>query len=207
MLCPQHSLSSTKGAIASPMSSTSSRWCRACANTRWKATATSICRAISCLTSNTPTVFLLLAIRKDARFRSGWRVPGRSNSWRSPLGIDAPGLGETITRFNMFARNGADADFGRGRAIWSLARKDQWKPTRADETYVCPGLGTLRIPPFYGVELHPSAFASGGLLRTVTGRSSTTGEHRLWACMPPEMPRPIPSTGSATRPGIRSDRL
>ena len=86
------------------------------------------------------------------------------------LGIDAPGLGETITRFNMFARNGADADFGRGSAIWSLARKDQWKPTRADETYVCPGLGTLRIPPFYGVELHPSAFASGGLLTNSHGQ-------------------------------------
>jgi 3-oxosteroid 1-dehydrogenase len=86
------------------------------------------------------------------------------------LGIEASGLRETITRFNTFARNGADTDFGRGNAIWSLARKDQWKPTRADETYVCPGLGTLRIPPFYGVELHPSAFASGGLLTNSYGQ-------------------------------------
>ena len=39
-----------------------------------------------------------------------------------------------------------------------------WKPTRPDEKYVNPRLGTIRIPPFYGIELHPSAFISHGLL-------------------------------------------
>jgi succinate dehydrogenase/fumarate reductase flavoprotein subunit len=80
------------------------------------------------------------------------------------LGIDAAGLSRTVAGFNDFARAGVDADFGRGKTIWSLARKDQWQPTRADERYVNPSLGTLRIAPFYGVELHPSAFASAGLL-------------------------------------------
>jgi 3-oxosteroid 1-dehydrogenase len=80
------------------------------------------------------------------------------------LGVDAAGLAETIERFNGFARRGVDDEFARGTQAWSLAKKDQWKPTRADERYVRPSLGTLRIPPFYGVELHPSAFASAGLL-------------------------------------------
>jgi 3-oxosteroid 1-dehydrogenase len=80
------------------------------------------------------------------------------------LGIDPVGLAATVERFNDFARRGADDDFARGTAAWSLAKKDQWKPTRADERYVNPSLGTLRIPPFYGVELHPSAFASAGLV-------------------------------------------
>jgi 3-oxosteroid 1-dehydrogenase len=80
------------------------------------------------------------------------------------LGVDAAGLSATVERFNGFARKGVDPDFHRGEAAWCLAKKDVWKPTRADETYVSPTLGTLRIPPFYGVELHPSVFASAGLV-------------------------------------------
>jgi 3-oxosteroid 1-dehydrogenase len=86
------------------------------------------------------------------------------------LKIDAGGLTETVERFNGFARNGADDEFARGQAAWTLAKKDVWKPTRADETYVNPSLGTLRIPPFYGVELHPSAFASAGLVTNVNAQ-------------------------------------
>ena len=86
------------------------------------------------------------------------------------LAIDPAGLAATVERFNQFARKGADDDFARGTAAWSLAKKDQWKPTRADERYVNPSLGTLRIPPFYGVELHPSAFASAGLVTDTRAR-------------------------------------
>ena len=60
--------------------------------------------------------------------------------------------------------------FRRGKAAWSLAKKDQWQPTRSDERYVNPSLGTLRIPPFYGVQLHPSAFASAGLLTNASAQ-------------------------------------
>jgi 3-oxosteroid 1-dehydrogenase len=82
----------------------------------------------------------------------------------SKLKINAMGLAVTVARFNGFARKGVDEDFGRGEAAWCLAKRDIWKPTRADETYVSPTLGTLRVPPFFGVELHPSVFASGGLV-------------------------------------------
>jgi 3-oxosteroid 1-dehydrogenase len=82
----------------------------------------------------------------------------------SKLKINAMGLAVTVARFNGFARKGVDEDFGRGEAAWCLAKRDIWKPTRADETYISPTLGTLRVPPFFGVELHPSVFASGGLV-------------------------------------------
>jgi hypothetical protein len=88
----------------------------------------------------------------------------------SKLRIDAAGLASTIERFNGFAGKGVDEDFHRGEAAWCLAKKDVWKPTRDDEKYVSPTLGTLRIPPFYGVELHPSVFASGGLVANASAQ-------------------------------------
>jgi 3-oxosteroid 1-dehydrogenase len=91
------------------------------------------------------------------------------------LDIEPAGLARTLDRFNGFARQGVDADFARGQQVWSLASKDGWRPTRADEHYVNPSLGTLRIPPFYGVELHPSAFASAGL---VTDAQARVIDHR-----------------------------
>jgi len=86
------------------------------------------------------------------------------------LTIDPTGLSSTVARFNAFARKGVDEDFRRGEAAWCLAKKDAWKPTREDEKYVSPTLGTLRIPPFYGVELHPSVFASGGLVANASAQ-------------------------------------
>jgi hypothetical protein len=86
------------------------------------------------------------------------------------LAIDPAGLAATVGRFNGFARRGADPDFKRGEAAWCLAKKDVWKPTRADEKYISPTLGTLRIPPFYGVELHPSVFASAGLVANASAQ-------------------------------------
>jgi predicted oxidoreductase len=49
-------------------------------------------------------------------------------------------------------------------------RRTFGRPTREDEKYVSPTLGTLRIPPFYGVELHPSVFASGGLVANASAQ-------------------------------------
>jgi hypothetical protein len=69
------------------------------------------------------------------------------------LRVDPEGLAAAVERFNGFARKGVDDDFARGQAAWTLAKKDLWKPTRSDEQYINPSLGTLRVPPFYGVEL------------------------------------------------------
>jgi 3-oxosteroid 1-dehydrogenase len=106
----------------------------------------------------------------------GSEVPSwvsRANSVKelaAKLEIDVAGLAASVERFNGFARKGDDEDFHRGEAAWCLAKKDVWKPTRADETYISPTLGTLRIPPFYGVELHPSAFASAGLVANASAQ-------------------------------------
>ena len=94
-----------------------------------------------------------------------WVARGESlEQLAAALGIHAGNLAATVERFNAFARAGRDEDFGRGKSKWTQADDRLWKPTRTDEKYVNPRLGTIRIPPFYGIELHPSAFISHGLL-------------------------------------------
>ena len=133
MLCPD-TIVVNKAGHRFADESTSSRWCRACAHTRWKATVTSICRAISCLTSNMPTVFLLPAIRKDARFRNGWRVPGRSNNWHSRLesmllGWRRPSCASTCLPARAPMRtSGAAAPSGRSRERTNGSRRARTKP-------------------------------------------------------------------------------
>ena len=74
------------------------------------------------------------------------------------LDIDAVGLAATIERFNGFAQKGVDEDFHRGEKYWSTGHPI------GQEGASNPGLGTLAEAPFYGIELHPSAFASAGLV-------------------------------------------
>ena len=73
------------------------------------------------------------------------------------LGIDRAGLHDTVDRFNAFVEAGRDSDFHRGELAWRLAKSE--KPVGVN-----PTLGTIAKPPFYGIELHPSALASAGLL-------------------------------------------
>src|SRR5258705_1359982 len=76
----------------------------------------------------------------------------------SVLGIDAAGLARTIERFNGFARNGVDEDFRRGQRHWSVG-----SPLKRPDM-LNASLGSLAVAPYYGIELHPSAFASAGLV-------------------------------------------
>jgi len=94
-----------------------------------------------------------------------WVARGESiEQLAGALSIEPRNLAATVERFNQFARTGKDQDFGPGKSKWSQGDTRVWKPTRADETYLNPRLGTIRIPPFYGIELHPSAFVSHGLV-------------------------------------------
>lgn len=70
------------------------------------------------------------------------------------LGVDVPGLQATVSRFNGFARDREDADFGRGSELWRLSGS---APTAN------PRLGTLEKPPYYGVELRPTCGPSVGI--------------------------------------------
>jgi 3-oxosteroid 1-dehydrogenase len=63
----------------------------------------------------------------------------------------------TIERFNAFARRGVDEDFHRGELKWKLASASG----RGSKN---PALGTIEVPPYYGVELLPSIGNSSGLL-------------------------------------------
>lgn len=74
------------------------------------------------------------------------------------LAIDAAALTRTIERFNEFARTGVDEDFHRGQRHWSVGSPLK----RADARNA--SLGSLSVGPFYGIELHPSAFAAAGLV-------------------------------------------
>jgi len=74
------------------------------------------------------------------------------------LGIEPSGLRAEIERFNRFAKNGRDDDFGRGEVAWSRYH--------GDPTYETPNLGPLE-PPFFGVELQATGGSSAGLLTNV----------------------------------------
>jgi succinate dehydrogenase/fumarate reductase flavoprotein subunit len=69
------------------------------------------------------------------------------------LGLDGEALAETVERFNTDITNGVDREFHRGEGNWGLSR------FRPGET-----IGTIERPSFYGIELHPTALASAGLL-------------------------------------------
>ena len=80
------------------------------------------------------------------------------------LGIDADRLARTVARFNAFVKSGVDDDFHRGEHQWRLA---------AAATAAAGGnssLGTIELPPFYGIELQPAGGSSVGLLTDGHGR-------------------------------------
>jgi 3-oxosteroid 1-dehydrogenase len=62
------------------------------------------------------------------------------------LGVDGPALEATVARFNGFAREGVDRDFGRGTYPWAAMMT-------GDRTRSAPNLGTLDKPPFHGLRL------------------------------------------------------
>lgn len=88
-----------------------------------------------------------------------WVSKGKSlEELARKLNVDASGLDGTVKRFNGFASKGVDEDFHRGEKHWSTGHPI------GQEGASNPGLGTLIESPFYGIELHPSAFASAGLV-------------------------------------------
>ena len=62
------------------------------------------------------------------------------------LGIDGAGLEATVERFNRFAVEGVDPDFGRGTYPWAAMMT-------GDRTRPSPNLGPLDKPPFHGLRL------------------------------------------------------
>ena len=92
--------------------------------------------------------------------RSGYVV--RADSLRAlaeQIGVDTDGLEETVERFNGFARQGRDKDFGRGDSAY-----DRFYGDPAAEPNPC--LGLIQQPPFYAVKLYPGDIGTKGGLVT-----------------------------------------
>jgi len=65
------------------------------------------------------------------------------------IGVPAGQLEQTVKRFNHFALQGADPDFGRGSNSYDLVNGDsRHRPN--------PSLGPLMAPPFYAIRLIPA---------------------------------------------------
>jgi succinate dehydrogenase/fumarate reductase flavoprotein subunit len=71
------------------------------------------------------------------------------------IGVDASGLFETAQRFNRFAREGRDADFGRGDSLYDHFYGDP-------DNQPNPNLGTIEQAPFYAIQVHPGAIGTKG---------------------------------------------
>jgi 3-oxosteroid 1-dehydrogenase len=92
-------------------------------------------------------------------------VPGAPSlhALASRLGIDAGGFAEAVERFNRFAAEGQDPDFGRGGSSWARSIGDLHHP-------VNPNLAPVCEPPFYGVALYPDITSHAGLVCDAWGR-------------------------------------
>jgi 3-oxosteroid 1-dehydrogenase len=77
------------------------------------------------------------------------------------LGIDGAALARTVERFNRFAAEGMDPDFGRGTYPWAAMMTGDFQKGGN------PNLAPLDKPPFYGLQMHPVSVGINALgLRT-----------------------------------------
>ncbi|NUS43761.1 MAG: 3-oxosteroid 1-dehydrogenase, partial [Mycobacteriaceae bacterium] len=77
------------------------------------------------------------------------------------IGVPADALAATVSRFNAFARDGKDSDFGRGESAYDNYYGDpRNKPN--------PNLGPLDQGPFYAVKMVPGDLGTKGGLETDT---------------------------------------
>jgi helvolic acid biosynthesis 3-ketosteroid Delta1-dehydrogenase len=75
------------------------------------------------------------------------------------INVDTEGLLKTVERFNGFARQGKDLDFGRGQTAMDRMSGDETSGGRN------PNLGPIEKPPFYAIRIYPGDIGTkGGLL-------------------------------------------
>jgi len=75
------------------------------------------------------------------------------------VGVSTEGLAHTVARFNVYAENGKDEDFGRGDSVYDRYYGDERiKPN--------PCLAPIIKPPFYAVRHNPGDFGTNGGMLT-----------------------------------------
>lgn len=83
--------------------------------------------------------------------------------------IDIDGLRSTISKFNKYAEQGRDEDFGRGNSVY-----DNYY---GDPTYRNPNLGAIEKPPFYACKIYPGDLGTkGGILANEHGQAMRNGQ-------------------------------
>ena len=118
------------------------------------------------------------------------------------LDVSSEGLARTVARFNGFAHEGVDHDFHRGEKKWSLASREAIKGGNP----LNRRLGTVEELPV----LRRSSLCSGSSYRaeacepTDMGRLSMLMVAEFENCTPLGTRRRTSSTGSDTKPAIRS---
>jgi 3-oxosteroid 1-dehydrogenase len=102
----------------------------------------------------------------------GWLLQGESAAeLAGRLGMDAGTLEATLDRFNKFAAEGKDEDFGRGQNIYDAYGGDVTNP------YPNPNLAPIAEGPFYAMQVQPGAFGTSGGVRTDDlGRALTAAD-------------------------------
>jgi 3-oxosteroid 1-dehydrogenase len=91
---------------------------------------------------------------KSGRLKQAWTLDDLARM----CGIDPPGLTATVERFNGYAAQGLDPDYGRGESAYNRALGD---PNHR----VHPCLGPIDEPPYYACEVLPGDIGTcGGLL-------------------------------------------
>lgn len=132
-------------------------------------------------------------------FESGFLVKADSiKELAEKCNIDVNGLQKTIERFNQFAENGVDEDFGRGNSAY-----DNYY---GDPRYKNPNLGAIEKPPFYACKIYPGDLGTkGGIVANEHGQALKNGKpiEGLYAtgnCSASVMGRVYPGPGSTLGP-------
>jgi succinate dehydrogenase/fumarate reductase flavoprotein subunit len=91
----------------------------------------------------------------------GWLLRAESaGQLASKLDMNPDTLNATLERFNAFAIEGKDEDFGRGQNIYDAYGGDVANP------YPNPNLAPITEGPFYAMQVMPGAFGTSGGVRT-----------------------------------------
>ncbi len=111
--------------------------------------------------------YMFAGLQPEQRFPKRWLEAGvvvqagTVTELADKIGVSSTALTETVSRFNGFAHQGTDEDFGRGDSGYDRYYGDpRNKPN--------PNLGALEKAPYYAIKMVPGDLGTKGGLRTDT---------------------------------------